>query len=293
MASLSEARARVDPAAPGGAVAKEEMVLTRRFLEGCGAGDLAALKAFLTEELEPGAAPLRVKKTRDATGKTAMHFAAAAGQAETCAYLYALVRDGLGANPAKDVANAVDADGSTPLSLCVAAAPKETVSATTQTLLEFGADPRLANNRGVAPIHRAAGEGHCDVIGMLLDHSIASSSSSSSSAYEDILNLMSHETGSPLHWAAGEKRVDAVRYLSVDRGAALDVPNSAGLAPILLAAAVGCGDAVAVLADAGAKLTVELPGGINLLHMCAEMPDAAQAAAGLRAVLRRGVPQAR
>jgi ankyrin repeat protein len=245
------------------------------------------LQAFLTQELEAGAAPLRVKKTRDATGKTAMHFAAAAGQAETCAYLYELVREGMGASPAKELANAVDADGSTPLSLCVAAAPRETVRATTQTLLEFGADPRLANNRGVAPIHRAAGEGHCDVIDLLLDHASASSSSSSSSSSSDdrILNLMSDETGSPLHWAAGEKRVEAVRLLSVDRGAALDVPNSAGLAPILLAAAVGCGDAVAVLAEAGAKLTVELPGGINLLHMCAEMPDAAQAATGVRAVL--------
>eukprot|EP00946_MAST-07B_sp_MAST-7B-sp1_P000506 g506.t1 len=281
MTSLAaKARSAVDPSAPGGEVAKEEMVLTRRFLEGCGKGDLEALKAFLFEELDESAAPLRAKKTRDATGKTAMHFAAAAGQAKTCSFLYHLVADRLGVDPAKELVNAVDADGSTPLSLCVAAAPDETVLATTQTLLDVGANLCLTNNRGVAPIHRAAGEGHCDVISLLLERA-----SGTPSDQKKMLNLMSHETGSPLHWAAGEKRVEAVRLLACDLGATLDVPNSAGLSPILLAAAVGCGDAVAVLAGAGASLTVELPGGINLLHMCAEMSDAAQAAAGVRAVL--------
>ena len=285
--SALAARAAVDSDAKGGEVAKEEMVLTRRFLEACGAGDLEALKRLLFEELnEEGQAHLRVKKTRDATGKSAMHFAAAAGQAETCAFLYRLVCDNLGANQAKELANAVDEDGSTPLSLCAAAAPAESVVSTSQTLLDFGADPHIANHRGVGPLHRAAGEGHCEVISLLLDRAPDDTKNHSEMTQTKarMINVTSEETGSPLHWAAGEKRVAAVRLL-VDRGAELDVPNSAGLAPILLAAAVGCGEAVAVLAEAGASLDVELPGGINLLHICAEMQDPEQAATGIRSVL--------
>ena len=277
MTSLAaKARSAVDPSAPGGEVAKEEMVLTRRFLEGCGKGDLEALKAFLFEELDESAAPLRAKKTRDATGKTAMHFAAAAGQAKTCSFLYHLVADRLGVDPAKELVNAVDADGSTPLSLCVAAAPDETVLATTQTLLDVGANLCLTNNRGVAPIHRAAGEGHCDVISLLLERA-----SGTPSDQKKMLNLMSHETGSPLHWAAGEKRVEAVRLLACDLGATLDVPNSAGLSPFFsrrLSVAV----TPSRCAGAVASLTVELPGA-STCCMCAEMSDAAQAAAGVRA----------
>ena len=298
-----------------GAHAKEEMVRTRKLLESCGKGDLPALKALLfpssavpatsadggggsgggggkgTTSNESSAAPAgaskkeadaeaavasrRVARTRDANGKSPLHFAAAAGRTATCHFLIDLVRGKDGAAAAYGMVNATDDDGSTPLALCVAAAPDDTVAATTRCLLASAANPTLANKRGVTPLHRAAGEGHCDVMAALLDNQ--------ASKQRVDMDRMS-DTGSALHWAAAHKRLDAIALLA-ERGAALDQPNAAGLAPIMVAAAVGAGDVVQALARAGASTAGELPGGITLLHMCTEVPDDSQSLTAVRAVM--------
>jgi ankyrin repeat protein len=106
-------------------LAEVELAITRRLMEGCGAGDVGVLRTILYDELEEKDAPSRVEKARDANGKTLLHFASATGQSEIVRFLHGVL-------PVDDgrtrLLNKRDNDGSTPISSACGAAPKEKVS---------------------------------------------------------------------------------------------------------------------------------------------------------------------
>ena len=259
---------------------EHELKITRQLMESCGAGDVAQIKSTLAQCND---APSRIQKARDANGKTLLHFAAATGQIPVVKYLMGVMAQDQ--SKLHQVVNAVDNDGSTPLTNACGAAPDDTVVETVTQLLSFGADPTIVGSNGVGPLHRAAGEGHVDVITLLVEHHAHKSNKSTKSTDNTVatpndpnsalalaLNANASETGTALHWACSEKKLLALQCL-IDHGADLNVANQAGLPPVMVAAAGGSGQAVAALVNAGCRTSATLPGGVTLLHMCCEIPD--------------------
>ena len=182
--------------------------------------------------------------TLDAHDRTALHFAANAGGEECVEYI-------LEACP--EAAQAVDEDGATPLHLAVTGRQRSCA----EMILEAGADVNRGDSSGVRPVHHAAGLGSVKLLELLI------------AAGAD-LTLMSG-AGTPLHWAAGNGHLDAVRCL-LDEGAACDSQNAQGVTPAIMAAARGGnGDIVALLVEKGADTGLVLGGNLTMLHICADM----------------------
>jgi ankyrin repeat protein len=249
-------------------LAEAELAITRRLMEGCGAGDVATLRTILYDELDENDAASRIEKARDANGKTLVHFASATGQSDVVRFLHSSM---LSAARGDVLLNQRDNEGSTSISSACGAAPRDKVLSVVQTLLELGADPTIMNHNGVGPLHRAAGEGHADILGLLLQSGSSGSSSGSSSkaraAVDDTANE-GGDTGTAVHWIASRGKLECLQVL-IEAGANLNARNAAGLVPVLVAAAAGSGRVVAGLVQAGADTNVELPGGVTLLHVCA------------------------
>jgi len=256
-------------------MAQTELKITRRLMEGCGSGDVKALQTVLFDELDRADAPSRIEKARDASGKTLLHFAAATGQLPVINFLTEVA-----ASDSKllSILNALDNDGATPISSACGACSQKLVNATVKRLLELGANPTLVNHNGVGPLHRAAGEGHVDVLELLLDPQHAVD-----------VNQIAKDTGTALHWAASERKSKAFVFL-LEKGAEMNVKNGSGQAPILVAAAEGSGTIVAMLAKAGAATDVELPGGVTLLHVCAEMASEEESMTAISSLLSSSSP---
>ena len=155
-------------------LAEAELAITRRLMEGCGAGDVATLRTILYDELDENDAASRIEKARDANGKTLVHFASATGQSDVVRFLHGV----LSAARGDVLLNQRDNEGSTSISSACGAAPRDKVLSVVQTLLELGADPTIMNHNGVGPLHRAAGEGHADILGLLLQSGSSGSGSS-------------------------------------------------------------------------------------------------------------------
>jgi ankyrin repeat protein len=279
-------------------MASAELKITRKLMEGCGEGDVNVLKRILFDELKKEDAPGRIKKSKDANGKTLLHFAAATGHIPVVEFLMSVIVGESIASKHQTV-NAQDNEGATPISTACGAAPDDKVLQVVQLLLDFGADPTITNKNGVGPLHRAAGEGHVDVIALLLDYQpqeeeandkISTSKGSVRGGAKKVqdgqsmLDSNAGETGTALHWAASEKKVLALQYL-IDRGANLNVLNNNGLPPVMVAAAVGSGKSIAILVNAGCETKTTLPGGVTLLHMCAEISDEEQSLVAVSSLL--------
>ena len=249
-------------------LAEAELAITRRLMEGCGAGDVATLRTILYDELDENDAASRIEKARDANGKTLVHFASATGQSDVVRFLHSSM---LSAARGDVLLNQRDNEGSTSISSACGAAPRDKVLSVVQTLLELGADPTIMNHNGVGPLHRAAGEGHADILGLLLQSGSSGSSSGSSSKARAAVDVNANEggdTGTAVHWIASRGKLECLQVL-IEAGANLNARNAAGLVPVLVAAAAGSGRVVAGLVQAGADTNVELPGGVTLLHVCA------------------------
>jgi ankyrin repeat protein len=277
MATLTTSTAAQGQAKETKILAQTELKITRRLMESCGTGDVAALQTILFEELNRKEAPARIKKARDANGKTLLHFAAATGQLPVINFLTKVAAEAEDST-LTSILNSLDNDGATSISTACGACPKTLVTATVQRLLELGADPTLVNNNGVGPLHRAAGEGHVEVLELLLD-----------TKYNLDLNQMSSssDTGTALHWAASEKKNQIVELL-IQKGADVNVANTSGQTPILIAAAGESGSIVALLSNAGASTTVSLPGNVTLLHVCAEMENETESKLAMDSILKQG-----
>lgn len=160
---------------------------------------------------------------------------------------------------APDGATWADEKGDTPLTLAVAGGAGRLPLV--ELLLEKGADANAgsqeAEEGGVRALHHAAAHDDAAVVARLLQ------------AGADVEAATA--TGTPLHWAAGEGAQGAMEVLLEKGKADTNATNAQGLAPIILAAAHGCGGCVALLAGAGADVGFILSGGgLTALHMLAE-----------------------
>ena len=90
-----------------------------------------------------------------------------------------------------------------------------------------------------------------------------------SAAGKRILGTQSSKAGTPLHWAAGKARSDAILFL-IRCGVDVNTTNNEGLPAVLLAAVASCDEGVRHLVEAGADVGALLAGNLTLLHICAE-----------------------
>jgi len=173
-----------------------------------------------------------------------------------------------------------DEKGDTPLILAAAGGGGGGVSGSRGALVELllakGADPNQGpeknegQQQGARALHHAAAHNDVEAIQALLK------------AGSDV-NAPT-ETGTALHWASGEGAKEALQAL-INVGADVNAVNEQGLAPIILAAAHGCGGCVAALAKAGADVGFILSGvGLTALHMISE----GGSLEGVKAILNTG-----
>ncbi len=219
-------------------------------------GDVEGLREKLKEN-----GPKKLARYKDAHGRNALHFAAHRGQAKMCSAILDL-------NHA--LVHAMDSEGSTPLILA-AGSNADGAAETVDVLLQRKSEANACDNNGVSALQRAAGANNCKAIDSLC-------------AKGAVVDFQAKSTGTALHWAAGEGHTEALEVL-LKHGANPNAENEMGLAPIILAAASGSGTSVAALATAGANVLSSLPGGLTVLHMCAEMPDDTQARLAASALL--------
>ncbi|WP_214102895.1 ankyrin repeat domain-containing protein [Acrocarpospora catenulata] len=176
----------------------------------------------------------------DEQGRTALHLAAAEGDAETVALLLAS-----GARQ-----DAADADGDTPLAY--AASP-----AVAEALCAAGADPDAAGPSGRTPLMNAAADGRAEVA-------------------EALLRLGADpravtDTGvSALHFAAGyplARQAVALVTLLLDAGAVIDEENNQGTTPLMVATMDMLVETVELLVSRGADVNARTVEGFTpLMH---------------------------
>ena len=135
---------------------------------------------------------------------------------------------------------AVDEVGDTPLTYACMGNSFDGV----KYLVEKGALINTEHNNR-SPIQIACGKSDMNIIEYLLDHGADLSVGSNS------------EIGTPLHWAAGENRVEVAQLL-LERGANVDALNATGLTPLILATANTCAPMVQLLLSHNADPKVVL-----------------------------------
>jgi ankyrin repeat protein, putative len=135
---------------------------------------------------------------------------------------------------------AVDEVGDTPLTYACMGNSFDGV----KYLVEKGALINTEHNNR-SPIQIACGKSDMNIIEYLLDHGADLSVGSNS------------EIGTPLHWAAGENRVEVAQLL-LERGANVDALNAPGLTPLILATANTCAPMVQLLLSHNADPKVVL-----------------------------------
>ena len=230
-----------------------------QYLNAAKKGDVDLLKVLVDGAggKEEGARALLT--CREATGKTSLHFAAAMGRKETCAYILEIAPNAYAEK---------DEQGNLPLHMACRGGHVGVV----ELLMDAGANPNQANNSGVCPLH------HVDEPKMVEVLCKAGADP----------NANAKEGGSPLHFAVADGYTNVIIEL-IKQGANVEITDSRGLTPIILAAASGDGECVATLlkdgkADGGAILT----GGLTVLHMCAEMEEEDEAVISTNALLNTG-----
>eukprot|EP01041_Mallomonas_annulata_P005140 gene5140-10275_t len=179
-------------------------------------------------------------------GRTLLHIAAASGHSHIMKYLLEFIPKKL------ELINMKDHLGFTPLINATISESSEIMTA----LIEHGADVNIKNNSGTVAAHFAAGDGSVDRLTIL--HEAGAS-----------FNFISL-AGSPLHWAAGKQKNDAIRFL-ISHGADLNLLNSDQVTAIYMAAATGSDITVCTLLTAGASINnIKMKDNVTLLHICAE-----------------------
>ena len=124
-------------------------------------------------------------------------------------------------------------------------------------------NPRLvtaADDGGYSLLHKAAYNGHLDIVEYLISQGVNIDAASASGS-------------TPLHGAAFYGHIETVRLL-LDRGAGLDVANAGGYTPLLSASAGDHSDIVRLLVEKGADINARPAGGRTPLHQAVWNADA-------------------
>ncbi|TVU02359.1 hypothetical protein EJB05_52144, partial [Eragrostis curvula] len=189
---------------------------------------------------------------RDREGRTVLHAAAAAGEAEAAAVLVDMGADTM----------AVDARGRTPLDVAREKGYQEVVEAlerwelvmtaarrgdvqSLESLLSKRTGVRGRDQYGLTALHLAAIKGHCDVIAML------TGSGCMDVEYEDV------EGHRPLHLAVEGGHAEAVELL-LDMGADVNAKTRRGATPLQTADIMGHETIAQLLSSRGAEAAATL-----------------------------------
>lgn len=157
----------------------------------------------------------------------------------------------------KSQVNALSTDGSTPLHLAASAPQCSTCTRdlieVIETLLGYNAQVNARNDRGQTPLHCAAGEGHGEVIKILLQMERVGRNNLTCEEDKACKIDARDENGlTPLHYATRAGHIEALEIL-IERGAAIDARDNNGYTPLHYAASFGEIDAVAALVKGGAE----------------------------------------
>ena len=237
-------------------IAKEAQDVFREVIKCCMEGNVVELakqldqflaknKTYTAEEFFTGF---------QSEGKTLLHIAASGGHFPVFEYIVGKCKD------PKQYINRKDDKGFTPII-------NATISESNQimeTLIKLGSDVNLRNNDGAAAIHFAAGDGSVERMSILCQAGAQ-------------LDHVSH-SGTPLHWAAGKARSDAIKFLiskiqEFDSEKAKKMINHVsreGMPAVLMAAVASCDLGVSYLVEAGADIGLIVTGNLTTLHICAE-----------------------
>ncbi|KAL7198680.1 hypothetical protein ACSBR2_021063 [Camellia fascicularis] len=186
------------------------------------------LKLFtkLAEELDYGDGLAKTfMDVKDSGGRSALHFAAAGGKTHVCKYLVQELKLNV---------NLKDGIGDTPLN-------HATIGQHYQTavfLVENGANPNMANDKGFIALHYAAERGHKEFLRLLISKGAEVDANS--------------DSGTPLQCAAAKGRKEAVKIL-LDRNAN---PNSVChhiFTPLVVSILAGSFECTSLLLKAGAN----------------------------------------
>jgi ankyrin repeat protein len=202
------------------AVATLEAADTAQLVDAIKAGDTAAVRTLLQQQVDVNAA--------EADGTTPLHWAAQRGDSGTAALLLRA-----GAN-----VKASTRYGITPIQIAAGTGS----AALVEGLLKAGADVNAASPEGVTPLMTAARVGHVEVLKVLLAHGATSV----------VNNPETWKGQSALMWAAGEGHAAAVKLL-IEAGAEVHGRSKAGFTPLLFAVRNGHQPTVAALMAAGAN----------------------------------------
>ncbi|KAL6634409.1 hypothetical protein ACP70R_027080 [Stipagrostis hirtigluma subsp. patula] len=197
-----------------------------KLLEAASDGDLRLLKR-LVRALDNGREVVEAVRVEDGVGL--LHVAAMEARLEVCRYLVEQL--GFHVDDPSD-------DGITPL---ICAIHSKDV-AVVKYLLDHGADKDKVDHDGLAPLHSAAGIGHCEVVELLLARG----------AYIDPVGA----GGTPLHIAAMEGQAGTMKIL-LDHHADCNKTDISGMTPLCTALNAASVECVKLLVKAGADVKAD------------------------------------
>lgn len=237
-------------------IAQEQREVFRDAIKYCMEGNVPELDRLMQEFLKknPDFSEEEFFTGFQSEGRTLLHISASGGHANVFNFIIGKSKD------PKAIINLKDNKGFTPIINATVGESNEII----KTLIDLGADVNARNNDGASAIHFAAGDGSVERMVLL----------QSAGARLDV----SSQSGSPLHWAAGKGRSEAIKFLiekiqSSHAGRVQELvnqPNESGLPAVLLAAVAACDLGVSYLVEAGADVGTIVSGNLTTLHICAE-----------------------
>ena len=131
-----------------------------------------------------------------------------------------------------------------------------------QLLIKNGANVHLCDSQGISPMHWACNAGHLDIVQELL---VAGSSPNQ----PDATNT------TPLHDAASQGNEKMIDLLLEQPGVEIEVKNSKGFTPLLVAVSRGCFSSAKKLLQRGANPKAQATGNLTALHLAASLGNTA------------------
>ncbi|KAL9614349.1 MAG: hypothetical protein Q9167_001152 [Letrouitia subvulpina] len=191
----------------------------------------------------------------DELGQTALHCAAAEGDAKT---VKVLIRHGANIDAEKDE------DHLTPLMMAIHGGGQSAA----KYLIQAGADVNKKDNRGFTAVHNASAKGQTELLRIMMDYN------ADTEVETDVYRL------TPLHRAVESGQGEAIRLL-LDHGTCIGKRDVDGRTALHYAALYGQSGAVSLLLDYGVDISMLDSGGKTALQLALE-EDEGQAAEILR-----------